>query len=1215
MSVMNTVKDENAMAELKFDFCKEQNNRLYSGGSIESEMLSMVKRGSVNWYEDGRWPVVYHFSPLRQNILNWYPFDRDGELLEVGAGCGALTGLFCDRVRHVTALELTEIRSRINYERHKDRDNLDIYICDIADFKLDKRFDYIIVNGVLEYAALMFKGNEPYVEFLSVLKNFLKPDGVILLAIENRIGLKYLAGSREDHLGTLFSGVNGYGEDSEIRTFSHSELEEKVKKAGLCIKRDYYPFPDYKFPVEIFTRETINHMQLSECSRDLHLDMEWWDLFSRDNLQNTLAKERVAECFANSFLMELGFHEESRTEDISYVRISQNREKCKCILTIVDQKNQRVLKKPLYPEGYEHVTNMLKYQGVHGEFCFIPGREKAGGAEFPFLKSENLYTRLLGMNYQRQSEEFTNEVLRHCDRIAQSAPDSDGIDIEAFERIFGTYSMDEEFHWKKGLNIDLIAENVFIENGTYSVIDYEWCFDFPIPVEYAIWRVVRQLQVSCMNMDFEKIFKKLGITEKHQQMFKRWDAHFVMQYVGCINMGRLSQPRGTVCYYTNEQMNALLQEKQERSNTEAALRAQLSELTKQMEVNQRHAANEIQKVSGERDEWKALYDDILRSQSWKLTAPLRCVARPLKAVKRRFGCAAIMVKKGMRSVKQNGFSVTLQKVKKRIPRKMALSDTEQLQRQRETTFEQMVKFSILVPVFNTPKVYLEAMIQSVLDQTYRKWELCLTDASDAAHAYVGTVCREYQKRDARIVYKRLDENLGIAENTNQCAKMATGEYIVLLDHDDLLTVDALYENVKAINECQADILYSDEDHLSLVGNFINPFFKPDWSPDLLYSQMYVCHLLVFRAELFRQIGGFCSTYNGAQDYDLMLRFSEHTSRIHHIPKILYHWRESENSTAMNADSKPYAHEAGRKALDAHLKRKYQGKAYAEDGSYLFTYVPRFCMDEEPLVSIIIPMKDKWELTQACVESILEKTQYQNYEILILDNCSELIETQRWLDQAALRNDRIRILKADMEFNWSKINNFGIRNAKGDVFIFLNNDTVVISPEWLGRLTENAVRDEIGVVGPLLLYEDGTIQHAGVVVGFGGWADHVFKGMKAEHNAAMFASPMVSRNVLAVTGACMAVSRKTLEKIGGFDETFVICGSDTELCIRAYEKGFFNRYDANVRLYHLESKSRNSFIPEIDFKRSYACYTPYRENGDPFYNCNLDLNSTTPKEKC
>ena len=442
--------------------------------------------------------------------------------------------------------------------------------------------------------------------------------------------------------------------------------------------------------------------------------------------------------------------------------------------------------------------------------------------------------------------------------------------------------------------------------------------------------------------------------------------------------------------------------------------------------------------------------------------------------------------------------------------------------------------------------------------------------------------------------------------------MATGDYIALLDHDDLLAEDALYANAWAIEETTADVLYSDEDHLSMSGDYVNPFFKPDWSPDLLYSQMYICHFLVIKKSLFDAIGGFRAAFDGSQDYDLMLRLSEQTDRICHIPMILYHWRECEGSTAANADAKPYAHIAGKNALDEHLKRKYGNTAYAADGEHTFTYDVRFDVQQAPLVSIIIPMKDKHELTDACIKSILAKTIYPNYEIIILDNRSEQPKTMNWFHDVQQLDNRIKVFTADMDFNWSALNNYGISKADGEVFVFLNNDTLVINNDWLDRLVENAMRDDIGVVGAMLLYEDNTIQHAGVVVGIGGWADHIFKGMTPVHYGSPFVSSVLSRNVLAVTGACMAISRKTIEQIGGFDESFIICGSDVEICVRAYENGLFNRYDANVKLYHLESKSRDSYIPEVDFQRSYECYTPYRENVDPFFNINLDNTSVIPK---
>lgn len=609
------------------------------------------------------------------------------------------------------------------------------------------------------------------------------------------------------------------------------------------------------------------------------------------------------------------------------------------------------------------------------------------------------------------------------------------------------------------------------------------------------------------------------------------------------------------------------------------------------------------------------YQKIQNAFFWKLTKPARmlmeCIKRPLRRVK-WIG----PVKNVWWYWRSNGTRNTLAKIKqklfiKRQNKHPQIVSDEELQWQRNDPSPENIKFSILVPLYNTPEKFLKEMIESVIDQTYRNWELCLADGSDANHTEVERVCRKYCNADSRIVYKRLTKNEGISANTNACAAMASGDYLVLLDHDDILMPHALYANYYWICKTGADVLYSDEDHLSQDGKHVNPLYKPDWSPDLLYSQMYICHLLVFKRNLFEQIGGFRSAFDGSQDYDLMLRLSENTDNIFHIAKILYSWRESPNSTALNAEAKPYSHTSGLAALDEHLKRKYGPNAHAEETPYLFVYNPRFDCTQSPLVSIIIPMKDKWELTRNCVQSILEKTTYANYEILILDNRSEEEETKNWLIQIAEQETRISVVGADMEFNYSRLNNFGMKHANGDVYVFLNNDTIIISEDWLERLVENVCREDVGVVGAMLLYPDDTIQHAGVVVGFGGWADHVYKGIAPVHTMCPFVSPVLSRNVLAVTGACMAVSKKTIRKIGGFDERFIICGSDIELCLRAHQHGLFNRIDTNVRLYHLESKSRDTYIPEVDFQMSYQAYAPYREHGDPYYNINLDKGSVIP----
>lgn len=660
-----------------------------------------------------------------------------------------------------------------------------------------------------------------------------------------------------------------------------------------------------------------------------------------------------------------------------------------------------------------------------------------------------------------------------------------------------------------------------------------------------------------------------------------------------------------------------LQEKKEELEEQAkTLKEKKEELEEQAKTLQEKNEELEEQTKALQDENKALgiqykftldkYYEVSNSTTWKLTKPFRVFLDSIKGVLKS-NSKTLVLYKALVCLIKSGPKRFLSKVKKHLKRKKTIVSNP------NNTLSGP-KISILVPLYHTPEEYLREMLESVIKQTYSNWELCLCDASEDDLS-VQSICAEYTLNEPRIVYLHLDSNMGISENTNACEKLATGEYIALLDHDDFLMPDALAENIRVINELHPDVIYSDEDHYSADHRHINPFFKPDWSPDLLYSQMYIGHLLLFRRRLFEMVGGFRKEYDGSQDYDLMLRMSEQTDNIYHIPLILYSWRESENSTAANANAKPYAHDAGRQALDEHLKRKYGAQAYAADGPYTFVYDARFPILADVLVSIIIPMKDKWELTDSCVNSILKKSTYSNFEIIILDNRSAEDETRSWLQSVEKEDTRIRVIQADMEFNWSKINNFGVRNAKGDVYVFLNNDTLVITPDWLERLCENALRQEIGTVGALLKYEDESIQHAGVVVGMNGWADHVFKGMDTIHFGAPFVSPMVNRDVTAVTGACVAIAKNKFETLGGFDESFIICGSDVELGIRANNAGLYNLYDASVQLYHLESKSRSSYIPEVDFERSSECYAPYREECDPFFNPNLDINSTMPKENC
>lgn len=521
-----------------------------------------------------------------------------------------------------------------------------------------------------------------------------------------------------------------------------------------------------------------------------------------------------------------------------------------------------------------------------------------------------------------------------------------------------------------------------------------------------------------------------------------------------------------------------------------------------------------------------------------------------------------------------------------------------------------IKFSVLMPTYNVDVRWVTKAVDSVLAQSYSNWELCIVDdcsSSSSLKDYLLSLDSD------KIHVRLLETNLGISGATNCAAEMASGDYLVLLDNDDAITPNALFELFLRATSDNPDIMYSDNDVIDENGNRLSVLFKPDWSPDLMLSQMYVGHLLAFRKELFDRVGGFRTEFNGSQDYDLFLRLALHTDRISHISKILYSWRALPSSTASNPDSKPYAQTAGLNAIQSYLDSKYgEGNATACETDDLFVYDVRYGVPYQPLVSIVIPTKDHVDDVRVAIDSIIKRSSYQNFEIIVLDNNSEEASSRNFLASLPELDTRIRVLDASFPFNWSKLNNYGVRHARGDVFVFLNNDTEVISEDWLDRLVEQAMREDVGVVGGLLLYPDGTIQHAGVIVGMGGWADHVYKGAQPVHCGNPFISPMVTRNVSAVTGACMAISREHFDQLGGFNEDFIVCGSDVELCLNAMEHDLRNVYSPYIKLKHYESKTRDAKdIPEIDFRLSEAMYRPFRSSGDPFYNGNLDYFSTSP----
>ncbi|WP_408069572.1 glycosyltransferase family 2 protein [Butyrivibrio sp. JL13D10] len=519
-----------------------------------------------------------------------------------------------------------------------------------------------------------------------------------------------------------------------------------------------------------------------------------------------------------------------------------------------------------------------------------------------------------------------------------------------------------------------------------------------------------------------------------------------------------------------------------------------------------------------------------------------------------------------------------------------------------------ISFSVVMPVYNVNIKWLKIAMNSVLEQNYSKVELILVDDCSTDAKLIGFL-KKINHKQIKVLFN--EKNEGISETTNKGVNAASGEYICLMDNDDELAEDTFRILDEYISQNGGDVIYSDQDIIDESGNCSNVLCKPDWSPDLLTSQMYIGHLLVVKKSLYVEIGGERKIYDGSQDYDLMLRLSRATRNIKHISHVLYHWRALESSTAVNPNSKPYSQTAGLRCIQDYFDNSNEKEAIVYESDNLFCYDVRY-PNHNKKASIIIPTKDHKSDLETIIISIKEKTTYKNYEIIILNNNTTDSDTLDYFTQLE-KDPIISVVDASFEFNWSKLNNYGTKYANGDVYVFLNNDTEIISEDWLERLVENAIRDEVGVVGALLLFPDGKIQHAGVVVGMGGWADHVYANAEPIHIGTPYISPMVTRNVTAVTGACMAISKDKFDKLGGFDEEFIVCGSDIELCIRAIENGYRNIYSPYIKLYHYESKTRSANdIPQIDFEKSYIAYAKYREDGDPYYNKQLDNNSKIPK---
>ena len=621
-----------------------------------------------------------------------------------------------------------------------------------------------------------------------------------------------------------------------------------------------------------------------------------------------------------------------------------------------------------------------------------------------------------------------------------------------------------------------------------------------------------------------------------------------------------------------------------------------------------YLAGRVAELEDQVDDLQFKLDRIKNNPVWKASAPFRrCMHFCIRQVDRVKNCGSL--------------SGVIDKMKYKANERKAMCHygTESFPDESERARQRNTVFDVLTPLWNTPENFLREMIESVQAQTYQNWELCLADGSDDAHAYVGEICREYAAKDSRIVYKKLEKNGGIAENTNRCLEMATGEFVAPFDHDDLLHPCVLYEYVKVINEKDADYIYCDEATFKNgdVNQMITMHFKPDYAIDNLRANNYICHFSMFDKKLLEGTELYRTKFDGSQDHDMILRLTDKARNVVHVPKLLYYWRQHAGSVSSGVEAKPYVVESARGAVADHLRRHgFSNFKITSTRAFETIFKITYEIIGEPKISIIIPNKDHVEDLRRCITSIIEKSTYDNYEIIVVENNSETREIFAYYEELA-NNPAVKIITYKGDFNYSAINNLGVSEASGEYVLLLNNDIQIITVNWMEELLMYAQRPDVGAVGAKLYYPDKTIQHAGVVIGLGAHrtAGHVHYRQKRE-NLGYMGRLCYAQNMSAVTGACLLVKKAIYEEAGGLDESFAVSLNDVDFCLKLRRLGYLNVFTPFAEAYHYESASRGSDMTGEAAARYNAESARFREKwkaeleaGDPYYNPNFSLDKS------
>ncbi|QCL97215.1 glycosyltransferase [Agrobacterium tumefaciens] len=1211
------------------------------------------------------WPTTYHLSSNRANLLKPVRGLLKGRVLEIGAGTGAITRFLGEQAEYVVAVEGSIRRASIASRRCLDLPNVTVVADDFAQFPDGQKFDVVTLIGVLEYARVFFTASngDPVNALLERAKSFLRPGGILIVAIENQLGLKYFAGSAEDHLGKAMFGIEDrYTNDTPV-CFGKVELSQKLEASGLHQQQWWFPLPDYKVPVSVFSDRVTRHkVNLSDLlSESVRTDPQLVTplTFSLERAWQPVFRNGLGTELANSFLV-LCSDEALPEHNVLAVHYGGSR--------------RREFKKEVRFEWTDNGVHVRRVRMYPKSISSDPKIISMNLVDEPFVEGRNWHKELVDLlsregwtleEWNAWAQIWFNALLASLSLATKPFPSStQPVGGDAFDKI------------PRNL--------IFDENNLPIFIDQEWIISEPTELGFLVFRGIFDSLQTIKNcappatgysthyvMLFQSFVKTLGwdITPDDLLRFEKLEgriqtavsdrgerapstldssipirAGFDSLRIGGLE-GRLAELYDQLHLKAEELENAI-------ASNETAL-MEISNLSMQLEEGRRQFVDLSLQLEAQQVQIASYQSESAHRAARKMQRRFRALLvrlaaiwrhprnRAKRKVYRNHRIALLGTSSSKDSLSQNTYyppalspdhaardenhrpaqktmePVALDIKDGKYVSKKGSANYVYVTPQKPLDFEDNLEnlkekpfFSIVVPAYNTPLNLMESLVSSVRSQWYTHWELIIVDDASPEPHYKKFV---ESLNDSRIKVEWASVNRGIADTTNRAIELSGGDYIILLDHDDELTVDCLYELALCIDKTGADYVYSDEDKIDPNGHHTMPHFKPDWSPDTMMSTMYVCHVSCIKRDLINDIGGFRSEFNGCQDWDLVLRLTEKTDKIAHIPKVLYHWRIIPGSISAALTEKPYAIDASKRVREDALRRRGLEGIVEPVAELPGHFTVRYKLNYMPKVSIIIPTRDNAEVLERCVSSLLQRSTYTSIEIIIINNGSTHPQTISHLNRLK-EEDNVKIIDSDTPFNFSYLCNLGATHSNGDFLLFLNDDTEVLTEDFLERMLGFAALRHVGAVGAKLLYpHTNQVQHSGVL-NLDNGPGHAFLQWPSEAPG-YFARNVLEYNWLAVTGACMMVQKKKFMEVGGFSEDLPVAYNDVDICCKFIDAGYFNVVCPQAKLYHHESVSRGSDNASKEKKErlkedllKFYEKNPKYYRHDPFHNINLHPNS-------